>query len=891
MTEMSELSADVEGVLDEMDEVPGDLRDVWLAARCASAPGLRQRVDIALQRLAQIDGLLSTAATARQGFVDRAQTAPMTGATLGAYRLGRELGRGGMGVVYLGERADGQFERNVAVKVLLPTANTHTLRARFAAERQILATLSHPNIAQLLDGGVTEEGTPFLVMEYAPGEPITEYCGRNNLDTNACLQLFLQVCEAVHHAHRSLVLHRDVKPGNIIVTATGEVKLLDFGIAKILTDTVPDLAVDLTRTDGRPMTPAYASPEQLRGDVLTTASDVYSLGLILFELLTGVQAYAVPAGTSPTVMARLAAREKEPPRPSVCAPLNARRLRGDLDAIVLMALRYAPESRYGSAEMLAADVRRSLEGLPVLAHRGSTLYRVSRFVQRHALPATLGAAAVAALLVGTVVAVTQARRAESARLRADVALAQSLVAQREADEVRQYLIGMFESEDPSEGRRDTVSTAELLRRGVRRAERLAAQPLVQAQLFDALSRVQDGLGDLNASQVLLERALGARRRLLGSASPVTSATEERLADLRRRAGRYASAESLATSALRARIAAGSRRDQAASLKQLGQLVVYRGDLIAAESLVTQAVRLQYSPTTPDSMAIIALEALASIQWRRGHLAPSSATLTTALRAARALFGYPHRIPARIMLRLAENQWMDTTKIAQVDSLARAAVSETEAALGPMSFWTAIALDNAAQLISIRSGGLDRERMLRRAIQIERQILEPHHDELVQTLLTLAKELSRQRRFIAADSARLEAVSSARAGYGEGHPTFAGVLTGNAVLLLARGRIGDAERGLQDAIRIRRRVFGATSMHVALTTQWLAEVAAARGQWASADSILAATRSQMLMHTTSAHPDVVRLDSARAATRARAQVALPVTRRGSSGLRGQITAPS
>ncbi len=890
MADTSELSPDVEDVLDAMYDVPEVQRDAWLAARCASDPGLRQRVDDAMRRLARVDSLLSMTTSARQKFSAQAHAAPKSGAILGAYRLGRELGRGGMGAVYLAERADGQFERQVAVKVLLPTADTRALRARFVAERQILATLSHPNIAQLLDGGMTDEGTPYLVMEYAPGEPITEYCRRRDLDTDACLELFLQVCEAVHHAHRSLVLHRDLKPANIIVTANGEVKLLDFGIAKIVTDTAHDLEVDLTRTDGRPMTPAYASPEQLRGDVLTTASDVYSVGLILYELLTGAQAYATPTGTAPTAVARHATREKEPPRPSVTAPLRARRLRGDLDAIVLMSLRYSADSRYGSVEILAADIRRSMEGLPVLAHRGSTLYRLSRVFQRHALSATLGAAALMALVVGTVVAVTQARRAERARARADAALEQSLVAQREADEVRQYLIGMFEPEDPSEGRRDTVTTVQLLARGVRRAEQLKSQPLVQAQLFDALSRVQDGLGDLNASQLLLERSLEARRRLLGSAAPLTSATEERLAEQRRRAGRYASAESLAASALRGRITAGSQRDQAASLKQLGLLAVYRGDLIAAESLVTRAVRLRYSPTAPDSIAIIALEALASIQWRRGRLAPSLATLTTALGSARQLYGYPHRIPARILLRMAESQRSDPTRIARVDSLARAAVSETETALGAMSFWTAIALDNAAQLISVRAGETDRERMLRRAIQIERRILEPHHYELMQTLLTLARELSRQKRFIAADSARLEAMSSARVRYGAEHPAFAGVLIGDAELLLDRRRIGDAERELQDAIQIRRRVFGATSMEVALATRWLAEVAAARGQWVRADSIFVAARLQMLTHTTPEHPDVAGLDSARAATRARAQAAGSGTRGGSSGMRRKAAMP-
>ena len=858
-------SADLDDVLDGWQELPAHERDAWLAMRCADDDELRGRVDAALQRLARMDDLMAEAATSIQHFITPMRTAAALGATLGHYRIVREIGRGGMGVVYLAERADGNFEQQVALKVLLPTADTAALRARFVAERQILATLSHPNIAQLLDGGVTDDGVQYLVMEYAPGLPITEYCRQHALDSDACLRLFLRACSAVHHAHRRLVLHRDIKPGNIIVTESGDVKLLDFGIARFVADGATSHATLLTYTDCRAMTPAYASPEQLRGDALTTASDVYALGLILYEMLTCVQAYVLPAGTAPTAVALLAVREVPPLRPSTRAPARVRRLRRDVDAIVMMTLRYTPEARYGSAEMLATDISRSLDGLPVQAHRGGTLYRISRFMQRHALTVSMAAAAVVALLTGTAAAIIEARRA-------DQALVQSQLARREADAVRDYLLDMFEPEDPSEGRRDTVSTAELLLRGVNRAERLASEPLVQAQLFDALSQVQQSLGDVRASQRLLQRALTARRSLLGSAAPLTSDTEERLAELHRVLAEYGVAESLAATALRGRIVAGAARGQAASLRQLGMLAVYRGDLIRAESLVTRAVQLQDPATASDSITVISLEALGAIQWRRGHMAQSVATLRIALHAARQLYGYPHLTPARLLLRLAEGQQPDTLARLVVDSLARAAVTETEAALGPWSFRTAIALDNASVLLVPRAGLPDREQTLRRAVAIERRILRPRHQMTIQTLLELALELSRQRRFAASDSARTEAVTTAEALYGSTHPVMSGILVSSGELLLARGQYDEAERSFREAVRQRSRDFGVSSVPTALATIGVAKVSAARGDVERADATFATARAALLNHMAPEHPDVVRLDTERSAMRARVRTA-------------------
>ncbi len=331
---------------------------------------------------------------------------------LGPWRVEKEIGRGGMGAVYLVSRAEADYEQRAALKLIRSDALTPDARRRFVTERQILARLSHPAIAHLLDGGTAPDGRPFLVLEYVDGLPITAYADQKGLSVEERLRLFVEVAGAVAYAHRNLVVHRDLKPGNILVTADGSPKLLDFGIAKLLT---PDLEGDLTATVAalRVLTPEYASPEQVRGEPVTTLSDVYSLGVVLFELLTGRRPLRVTSG-SLREMERVVG-EEEPPPPSTLKPGLSR----DLDAIVLMAIRKEPERRYASVERLAEDVANHLAGRPVLARTPTAGYRLRRFVARHRTAAVAAALVLLSAAAGVVATVRQARIAEAQRARAE----------------------------------------------------------------------------------------------------------------------------------------------------------------------------------------------------------------------------------------------------------------------------------------------------------------------------------------------------------------------------------------------------------------------------------------------------------------------------------------
>jgi WD40 repeat protein/serine/threonine protein kinase len=410
-------------------------RPFMLTRACAGDQWLRQEVESLLIANEQAGGFMESPPAQSGEFFGSDQ--PSVGQMIGPYRLLREIGRGGMGVVYLAARADQEYVKLVAIKVVWPGANHGGVLQRFRRERQILANLDHANISRLLDGATTEQGLPYVVMEYIAGTSITEYCDSRKLSITERLKLFMVACSAVHFAHQNLIIHRDIKPNNILITDDGTVKLLDFGIAKLLRADLQAIDLDLSQTGMHPMTPEYASPEQVRGAAVTTASDVYSLGVVLYELLTGHRPYKLK-GRSLLELER-AICDTEPQRPSTiinqveyetCLDGSSRtkrtpemvsqtregkpdklraRLRGDLDSITLKALRKDVEQRYQSVEQFSADIRQHLEGKPVLAQKATLAYRAGRFIRRHRVAVAVAALFVLMLIGGIITTTWQAR--------------------------------------------------------------------------------------------------------------------------------------------------------------------------------------------------------------------------------------------------------------------------------------------------------------------------------------------------------------------------------------------------------------------------------------------------------------------------------------------------
>ena len=446
------------------------------------------------------------------------------GKIIGNYRIISQIAEGGMGSVFLAERADGQFDQKVALKIIKPGMSSDEIIKRFKSERQILARLQHPNIARLLDGGLTNDNLPFFTMEYVEGEMIDVYCDKKSLSIDERLELFIKVCKAIQYAHQNLVIHRDLKPGNIIIKDDGTVKLLDFGIAKVFADDNSTERTALTKTGLHIMTPEYASPEQIRNENITTATDIYSLGLILYKLLTGEKAYEIK-NYSPLELEKIICHT-EPQKPStavkslktndkiktekVCSTRNTqpdklfKKLSNDLDNICMMALRKEPERRYASVEQFQLDISRYLHGKPVSARQSTIKYRTGKFISRHKV-SVISAAAIFLIITFLTTFYTIQLKKERDKARTEA---------QKSTEVAAFLKNIFKVSDPYQARGETITARELLEKGSKKInQELSEQPDIKATMLDLIGNVYINLGLYDKSEPLLKEALNIREKI------------------------------------------------------------------------------------------------------------------------------------------------------------------------------------------------------------------------------------------------------------------------------------------------------------------------------------------------------------------------------------------
>jgi serine/threonine-protein kinase len=497
----------LEPLLDEALELAPEQRADWLEVLRTTSPELA----------ADLSSLLDDDLTAeRRGFLAAPVELSLAGVVVGAYTLERPLGHGGMGSVWLARRTDGRFEGTAAVKLLNLSLSTEAGRARFRREGSMLARLTHAGIARLLDAGVSPSGQPYLVLENVDGERIDRYVAVRGLGIADKVQLFLQVLDAVGHAHANLVVHRDIKPSNILVTPSGMVKLLDFGIATLLDGEANPVAMAITGDGVRAFTPEFAAPEQIEGDTITTATDVYSLGVLLYLLVSGRHPTAEDCPTPGAAIRSLI--ERPPARIAV----------GDLEMVLGKALAKAPRERYQTVGAFAADLRRWLHYEPVTARANSMAHRTRLLLRRHRL-AALAAAAGGMLLAAYVATVVMDR----GRVRR--ALAEATNNAQRAEQVTDFAVGMFDANGTGRGALDSLTVRDVLARGVERAHELSGQPATEAQMLDLIGRIRTQIGDYSAARPPLEEALRIRRRTLGEGHPDVATSLINVAELARAA--------------------------------------------------------------------------------------------------------------------------------------------------------------------------------------------------------------------------------------------------------------------------------------------------------------------------------------------------------------------
>ena len=498
-------------------------RELYLTQKCADDPELKKEILSLFNSLGNTIDFLEEPLTIveqnKNSFVD-----PYIGKQIGNYIIDGEAGVGGMGIVYTGKRNDNEFEQKVAIKILKHGISSEYLLKRFQIERQTLANLQHQNIARLLDGGRTADGLPYLVMEFIDGIPITECCNQKKLNIEEKLKLFREVCNAVQYAHQNLIVHRDLKPGNILVTKDGVPKLLDFGIAKLIDEELVDNNEGLTRTGVWHLTPEYASPEQIKGDKITTASDIYSLGVLLYQILTGYQPYKI-SNNSPSVISKIITEEKvQKPSEKVKEKAEitneanifhpekiSNQLKGDLDNIVSKAMNKDPLRRYVSVEQFSEDLRRHLAGLPVIAQKDTAGYRLSKFIQRHKVGFVSSIGFIVFLIASLIAIIWQANIAASER---DKALSEAL----KVENVNKFLQDMLSSVDPTEVGKDVKVYDVLKKASADVGNDFSSHPDIEAAVRKTIGKTLTNLGEFDEAKPHLIKSLELNNKVYGRES-------------------------------------------------------------------------------------------------------------------------------------------------------------------------------------------------------------------------------------------------------------------------------------------------------------------------------------------------------------------------------------
>ncbi|HEX7183663.1 MAG TPA: tetratricopeptide repeat protein [Thermoanaerobaculia bacterium] len=710
---------------DELADLPPAERSARLAGLAGDQPELADRLERLFAAEEGAPQLLSrpvverapglvAAALARDAEPEAPREELAPGTRVGPYRLLGLLGRGGMGEVYLAERADGVFEQRVALKLVKRGMDSEEIVRRFHRERQILARLEHPGIARIVDGGTAPDGRPYFVLELVEGEPILSHCRRTGLPLEDRLRLVIGACEAVDAAHRNLVVHRDLKPSNLLVTAEGQVKLLDFGIAKLLGEEAAGLT---TQHERSLLTPAYAAPEQILGEPVTTATDVYALGVILYELLTGRSPHprkrSLPAiqGEEGETMERPSAilRRATPDGEEDAAGIPdrqrfARRVQGDLDTVVLAALRRDPERRYRSAADLAIDLRRFLEGRPIQARADSVLYRARKLVLRHKLATAAIAAAILSLVAGFAISL---REAEIARAQA-----------RRAERVKELLVSVFREADPQKGKGPNVTAGEILDAGARRVEtEMGAEPEVQAELLDAIAQIQLSLGLFDPATEAAKASLAQRRKLFGANSAEEALSLTTLAEVSSGLGRLDEAQRLAEEA-------------------------------------RPAVERRFDPESPERQRLTLLRAF--LFHHQGEREKAVVLAQELAESARRRFG-PKSVETGHRLVVVAATLAGFSRFAEAEQAIREGLAILEASPEATPYQRAEARELLANLLEFRSLHQEAVTHYAAALDLQRAALGPKHVKIASTLIPYGYALSEMRRYPEAEKALREAI--------------------------------------------------------------------------------------------------------------------------------------
>jgi serine/threonine-protein kinase len=817
----------LEGLFHEAAQMETQGRAEFLAAECADDPELRLRVESLVLSSQDSGDLLGEVI----GGAAAAVSGVAPGERIGDYDIVRKLGEGGMGSVYLAVRADDEFRKQVAIKLMRSDFLHRSSLRRFRTERQILATLEHPGIARLLDGGATPSGAPYVVMEYVDGKPVDVFCRELGLSVREQLELFLKVADAVSYAHRNLVIHRDIKPDNVLVTAEGDPKLLDFGIAKLLdpgqSPASGGQTSAQTMTMERLMTPEFASPEQARGEAVTTQTDVYSLGAMLYKLLTGRSPLRITGTRAAEIEREIS--ETAPQRPSLAAGKTGtwnslgRGERRDLDTILLTALHKEPARRYATVDNMAADIRRFLDGFPVSARGDSLGYRTVKLVRRHPL-ATAALAAVVLMVVGFSVAMGVL--AERARKEA-----------RTANEITEFLEGIFESNDPNSGRGDQVSARELLDRGTAQLDqKLKDEPAILARLYDTVGALYNDLGLSQKAEELLKRSIEVRRSRLTLDDDAAAQTLDNLGDV-------ATDLSLYDDALRyyhQALAIHQRHNRNGSepiiedQARISSVMWNQGKFPEAEKLDRAAVASQIKLKGEDDLEALDIENdLGTVLDSAGRYA-EAAQIQKQVLDRRLRLEPPNHPDIAYSWHNLSQALGELGRFSEWEDGERRALAVRIAAYGPDHPQVAMTRGELANVLVVRNKIDEALTQARRGFDREMQVYGADSRDTTYTQGNLARALAAAGKTQEALEAARRALSTRRKLLPAGHPKIAQIQVVVGEIERANGEVANAVKDLREALASYKAAFGPRHPRVADADISLAEALIASGDYQAAE---------------------------------------------------------
>jgi eukaryotic-like serine/threonine-protein kinase len=803
-----------EPIFDRALDLTPEARAAYLADACAGDDALRRDVESLLAADSNARDFLTGSAMrllGDDGLDALTEEAAPASSHVGPYRIVRPLGQGGMGAVYLGERADGQFEQTVALKLIRRGAASAAVHRRFLAERQILARLQHANIARLIDGGLTGCGQPWLAMEHVDGSPLLAWCDERKASIENRLELFEQVAEAVRYAHQNLVVHRDLKPSNILVTSAGRAMLLDFGIAKVLTPMLGDTDradTPATETGLLLLTPEYAAPEQVRGDPITTATDVYALGAVLYELLSGQRVHRFERRSAVEIERIICEQEPEAPSVAVQRDTGAAanrstteaRLRqvlsGDLDTIILTALRKDASRRYPTVDALLVDLRNYRQGLPIRARPTSVGYRLRKFVGRHRGGVAAAAGLVLALTAGVGATVWQSRATAREAARAQA--------------VKEFLVQLFETADPAEARGKEISARELLARGAKKIDSaLAAQPSIREELLADLARIHRELGLYEAADSLAGRAALLAREAHGASSAEYGARLTDWGATTRLAGHAKRADTLLRQALhiRRRAKGPTHPDVAYTLTELSRASMDIGDFPRANDLAREAMQIDrdhYGAT--DLRVARDLELMANLHGQiEGEHEQADSAYRAALTIVKGRYDPEHPNVMRLQNSMAANL-RNLRRYAAAESIHRDVLGKFQKIHPRGHPDLATTIHDLAIVVSRQSRYAEAESLVIEAIAMRRQHA---GDDL--TTINFINDLGVFRGgkgdWPGAEAALRETAERARISLGPTHFATLSALGSLSIALTRQQKYAEAESVLREVVVLRRQMRG------------------------------------------------------------------------------------